>query len=121
MRYEHLRVLLDDDDLWGMFVDMAGEFAQAAAPAEVMQALRLGRLTALNKKDDGVRGIVAGSVMRRLVCRAIAAQFSDEFLARTAPFQFALQTRAGPDAMGHALRAALEADPDAVLLSLSTG
>ncbi len=118
MRYEHLRVLLEDDDAWGFFTLLAQDFARAAVPDSVMQALRLGRMTALQREDGKIRGIVAGSVLRRLVCKAVAAQFSDEFLERTAPFQFALQTKAGTDALAHAIRLLTDFDPDAVVISL---
>ena len=83
-----------------------------------MQALRLGRMTALRKKEDEVRGIVAGSVLRRLVCKVVARQFSDELEAWTAPFQFALQTKAGTDALSHALRFLTDLDEDVVIISL---
>ena len=52
------------------------------------------------------------------MARTLAKQFGDALQAATAPYQFALQTRAGSDAMGHVLRAATEMDPEAVLLSL---
>ena len=45
----------------------------------------MGRMTALRKDTGRVRGIVAGSVIRRVVCRAVARQFDDHFLAATAP------------------------------------
>ncbi len=118
MRYEHLRVLIEDDSLWAMFGDLAEDFARAEVPTAVMQALRLGRMTALNKKDNKVRGIVAGSVLRRLVCKTVAAQYSDDFMTRTAPFQFALQTKAGTDALAHAIRFLTDHDEHAVVVSL---
>ncbi len=118
MRYEHLRVLIEDDDAWDLFVRMAQDFARAEAPASVLQALRLGRMTALQKDNSQVRGIVAGSILRRLVCKTVAAQFSEDFLQRTAPFQFALQTKAGTDALAHAVRLLTDLDPDAVVVSL---
>eukprot|EP00973_Karenia_brevis_P014190 1930059-Karenia_brevis.AAC.1 len=118
MRYEHLRVLLDDEIAWSSFVDLAQDFARANVPAEVMQALRLGRMTALRKDDSKVRGIVAGAVLRRVVCRAVAMQLGGAFLEATAPFQFALQTRAGTDALAHALRYLTDSDPEAVIVSL---
>ena len=34
-----------------------------------MKAIRLGRMTALSKPDGGVRGIVVGDFLRRLVAR----------------------------------------------------
>ena len=118
MRYEHLRVLLEDDGLWELFRGMAQDFARAKVPEDVMQALRLGRMTALRKKEGGVRGIVAGSILRRLVCKTVAAQFGDHFLARTSPFQFALQTKAGTDALAHAIRFLTDQDEHAVVVSL---
>ena len=38
--------------------------------------IRIGRLTALSKLDGGVRGIVAGDVVRRLVLRTMSKQLS---------------------------------------------
>eukprot|EP00973_Karenia_brevis_P089074 12352557-Karenia_brevis.AAC.1 len=78
-----------------------------------MQALRMGRMKALKKAGTKVRGIVAGSVLRRVVCRALAMQYGDVLLEATAPYEFALQTRAGTDAIGHVLRYLTDNDPDA--------
>ena len=118
MRYEHLRVLLEDDQAWASFCELAQDFARAAVPEDIMQALRLGRMTALQKENGKVRGIVADSVLRRLVCRAVASQHSDAFLERTFPFQYALQTKAGTDTLAMALRFITDTDPDAVIVSL---
>ena len=118
MRYEHLRVLIEDEDAWNLFTGLAQDFARAAVPDSVLQALRLGRMTALKKDNGKVRGIVAGSILRRLVCKTVASQFSDSFLERTAPFQFALQTKAGTDALAHAVRVLTDLDPDTVVVSL---
>ena len=41
-----------------------------------------------------------------------------EFEAECAPFQCALSTRAGTDCVGHLLRAATDADPEATVLSV---
>ena len=49
---------------------------------------------------------------------SVARQFGAIFLATTAPYQFALQTPAGAEALVLALRALTEEDPDAVILSL---
>ena len=118
MRYEHLRVLLEDDDSWALFVDLAKNFARADVPLAIMQALRLGKMTALQKDNGKVRGIVAGAVLRRVVCRAVASQHADAFLQATAPFQFALQTPASAEALVMALRAVTDFDPDTVVLNL---
>ena len=69
-------------------------FAVGEVPHEIMKAIRLGRMTTLRKPDGGVRGIVVGDFLRRLVARTLAQQFSKAVLEATAPFQFALSTKA---------------------------
>ena len=117
-RYEHLRVLIEDEALWGVFAAFAQAFARAQVPDDVMQALRLGRMTALKKEGGRIRGIVAGSVLRRLVGKAVARQYAARFLHATAPYQFALRTPAGTDVVAHILRYITEGDPDKVVVSL---
>lgn len=118
LRYEHLRVLVDDEDHWSLFVAFAQVFARGDIPEETASALALGRLTALRKYSGRVRGIVAGSTLRRLVSRSLATQFSDLFLETTAPYQFALQTRTGTDAAGLVLRLLTDTQGDLVVISL---
>ena len=48
----------------------------------------------------------------------MARQYAQEFLRRTAPYQYALQTRAGTEAVAHILRFLTESDPDTVVVSL---
>ena len=74
---------------------MGQELARAQVPHEILQSIRIGRLTALQKESGGVRGIVAGDIVRRLVTRTIAQQMDRAFEIATAPFQYALSTRAG--------------------------
>ena len=52
-----------------------------------------GSMTALRKKDGGVRGIAIGTTFRRLVAWILARQFMREVEKTCAPFQFALSTR----------------------------
>ena len=50
-------------------------------------------MSALRKANGGVRGIVVGDVLRRLVARTIAQQVGAAVERATAPFQYALKTR----------------------------
>ena len=54
-------------------------------------------MTALQKKDGGVRGMASGTSFRRLVAKTLARQFSVAVETTCAPFQLALSTRAGVD------------------------
>ena len=49
-------------------------FARAQIPDEILQSIRMGRMTTLQKPTGGVRGIVVGDFVRRLVARTIAQQ-----------------------------------------------
>ena len=116
--YEHLKVLLDETDIFELLFDAVTSLAQARVPASISKALTSARLTAVTKKDGGVRGIATGCSLRRLTARTLAKQFAKEFEKECAPFQYALSTRAGTDCVGHLLRAATEANPRATVLSV---
>ena len=77
-----------------------------------------GRLTALKKPDGGVRGIVVSDVLRRLVARTIAKQYAEAAEKATAPFQYALRTRAGCECVAHVLQTLTDLDPNATILSI---
>ena len=116
--YEHLKSFVEEVDLMELLFAAATSLAQAQVPLVISQALMGASLTALSKTDGGVRGTETGTTLRRLVARALAKQFMKEFEAECAPFQYALSTRAGTDCVGHLLRAATDADPDATVLSV---
>ena len=80
--------------------------------------MRLGRMTALSKDDGGVRGIVAGDVIRRLTARTMAQQLSKAMESSTAPFQFALSTKAGCECIPHTLQTLCEMNPEATVISV---
>ena len=80
--------------------------------------VRLGRLTALSKPDGGVRGIVAGDVVRRLVARTMSQQLSPGVERATRPHQYAMTTKAGCECIAHALQGLTEIDPEATITSI---
>ena len=87
-------------------------------PDTILQAIRLGRLTALQKPDGGVRGIVVGDIIRRLVARTMAKQIAKKVETATAPFQYALKTKAGCECVAHVLQTLTDTDPEATVLSI---
>eukprot|EP00973_Karenia_brevis_P090932 12405089-Karenia_brevis.AAC.1 len=83
-----------------------------------MDAVRLGRMTALVKPNGRVRGIVTGDTLRRLTARTLAQEFSKEFDRACSPFQFALTTRARTECVAHMLQAITQDDPEATIVSI---
>ena len=70
-----LRVCLDDVETLALLVSAAEDFARAETP-DVTRSFMLATMTALQKKDGGVRGIATGTSFRRLVAKTLARQFS---------------------------------------------
>ena len=91
-----------------MFFLMAEQLAEGRVAEVAVQAIRLGRLTALRKPGGGVR---------RLTSRTMAQQLGEAVKLPTSPFQFALSTRAGCECIAYTLQA-LEANPEATNLSV---
>ena len=89
---------------------MCEEFARAQVSDEVVQALRMGRLTALQKSSGGIRGIVVGDFIRRLVARTLAQQLNPAIEQATSPFQFALTTKSGCECIAHIAQALTDLD-----------
>ena len=108
MTAEHLRVLLDSPSC----TSLLGE------AEEVVTVIRLGRMTALQKANGGVRGIVVGDVFRRVVARTIAQQYAKLGEAATHPFQCALSTRAGTECVTHIVQAMTSEDRETTILSI---
>ena len=85
--------------------------AESLATAQVSQEVWI---TALQKPTGGVRGIVAGDIIRRLVGR----QLGPAVERATSLFQRALSTRAGCECVAHALQVLCETDPQSTVLSI---
>ena len=118
MMTEHLRPILENVSDVGLLFQVAQFFATASIPEEILEALRVGRLTTLQKPNGGVRGIVAGDVFRRVVARTMAQQLGPEIERATSPFQYALSTRAGTECIAHAIQASTDLNPNATVLSI---
>ena len=74
MTADHIKVVLESERDCTSLWRMCQEFARGHIPAEILQAVRIGRMTALQKPQGGVRGIVVGDFMRRVVARTLAQQ-----------------------------------------------
>ena len=99
MTTERLRPLLHEGKSLELFSEVCS-LAQAKVPQIVVDMVRSGRLTVLNK-PDGVRGIVVGDVIRRL--RTMEQQMAEIVERATAPHQYALSTIARCECVAHVL------------------
>ena len=117
MTADHLRMILDSEADTAKFWRLAQDLARAAVPEKILDVIRLGQLTALAKPSGGIRGIVCGDIVRRLVARTMAQQLAPAVERATSPFQCALTTRAGGECIAHALQAFTDLDDRSLTLT----
>ena len=118
MSCEQLQPLLISERDMVSLCQVATLLARGDVVLSALRILRMERVTALRKPKSGVRGIVVRDVLRRLVVRTMAKQCSKSAEAATAPFQCALQTRAGSECVSHVLQTLTDLDPNATTLSV---
>ena len=118
MTADHLFPVLESDRDSALLVQVASKLARGDVPEEVIDSIRLGRLTALNKPDGGVRGIVVGDIFRRLVAKTMAKQMAKKAEKATAPFQYALSTKAGWECIAHILQALTDLDANTTVVTI---
>ena len=118
MTTEHFRLLCSDMRTLHVFFQVAEKFARGEIPASVVKMVKLGRMTALSKPDGGVRGIVTGDVVRRLVARTMAQQLGKAVEAATSPHRYAPSTKAGCECIAHILQGLIDADERATVISV---
>ena len=118
MTAEHLRVISESEVDTSSLCRVAQDLATAEVPPDVIALLRMGRLTALEKPADGVRGIVCGDIVRRLVARTIAQSMSAAVQAATSPFQYALTTKSGRECVAHAIQSLTDLNSQATVLTI---
>ena len=75
-------------------------------------------MVALRKQSGGIRGLVMADVFRRLVSRTLAQPAATAFQESCAPFQYALSTRAGAEALVRGLGLSTELSARATVVSV---
>ena len=118
MTTEHLKIILDTTECCALFGEVATLFAKGQIPREILEGVRVERMTALQKPDGGVRGIVVGDVVRRLVAKTLAQQFGSQVEGATHPFQYTLSTRVGTECVTHVVQTLISMDGGATILSI---
>ena len=111
MTVEHLQPLLDHPRDLHMFFRACEQLARAQIPFAIQACIRLGRLTALQKPNGGVR-------VRRLVARTMSQQLMDSVQRATTPYQYTMSTKSGCECIAHALQGLTELDPRATVMSI---
>ena len=86
MTADHFFPILDNEGGLELLARVASIMAQGMMPDEALTGVKLGRLTGLQIPDGGVRGIVVGDIMRRLVARTMAKQVAKKVEKATTPF-----------------------------------
>ena len=115
-RFEHFRVLLQDDEAMELLARICNLFLAGMIPAEVALSFAGARLIALRKNQYDVRPIAVGSVFRRLVAKVACNVLKADMSAFFAPFQFRVATPGGTEHLTRLLQLTLAQHPDWIIL-----
>ena len=96
-----------------VFASFAGLVSQGCVPRGVLEGFRLGRVTALQKPDGGIRGIIVGDIIRRLIARTIALEISKQVEEATAPHQ-----KSGCECVSHMVQMLTQLNPQQTVVSV---
>ena len=108
----------DEEEGADLFHHAASCLVQGLMPSDMVAGLRIGRMVALTKPFGGVRAFVMRNVFRRLVSRTCAQQAAGAFQAVCAPFQYALSTTAGSEALAREHNLSTESGSRTTVLSV---
>ena len=118
MTTDHLFPLLESERDTQKLHQFASTLARAEVPAEIVDLIRMVRITTLWKKDGGVRGITVGDVLRRLIARTIVKQVCSAVESATSPFQFSLSTKAGCECVAHVIQSLTDTNAETTVVSV---
>ena len=90
--------------------------AKGSLPARVAPYFCGAKLHAAKKKDNGLRPIAVGDLLCRLVAKCFASAVGAKVSALLAPHQLGVAVRNGCEAVTHAVREVVDADPSSWVL-----
>ena len=100
---ESLRLVLDDEEATNRFIAVAQQLGRGQIAPPVASLLGLGRLVAWQKPNGGIRGLVIGDVLRRLVARSLAQLYATHSGSLPLPIRSLYPSwhRSGHQSLGH--------------------
>jgi len=119
----HVAYFLDSVDIPGSslltnLTHFVNNLVNGKLPESSRSVFTAANLTALTKKDGGIRPIAVGSVLRRLVSKCMMFRFNSKISTFLSPFQVGVGTPGGAEAIPHALRSMFNQDPSLLLLKI---
>ena len=107
LRPAHLRFFLgaaSHVDVLYRFTDVVNKLLTGSLPEKTQKYVGGANLTALLKKDGGLRPIACGDVWRRLTARCVCKNFAKDFLGALDPHQFGVAISGGTEILVHTAR-----------------
>ena len=124
MRPEHLKSILKNtspalaNKTLAALTKVTNAMAAGKVPAQVRPFLCGARLIAGKKKDNSLRPIAVGNLLRRIVAKCFSSALAQQAAAALAPNQLGVGVRGGAEAIAHAVVEAVKADPSRWVLQV---
>ena len=117
MRPEHFKAVLKStssvlaEKALVALIRLVNKMAAGKVPKAVAPFLCGARLHAGKKKDNSLRPIAVGNLLRRLVSKCFSSALADRAAALLSPHQLGVGVRGGCEAIAHAVKEAVTTDP----------
>ena len=124
LRPEHLRSVLKNtssalaNKALVALTKVVNVMAAGKVPARVRPFLCGARLVAGKKKDDSLRPIAIGNLLRRVVAKCFSSALAEKAASLLAPNQLGVGVRGGAEAIAHAVSEAVKVDPSCWVLQV---
>ena len=115
-RFEHLKVLLEDEVTADGLFTACSLMARGDLPLEIAKLLSASRLIALPKCNGDVRPIAIGECLRCITARVICRQKREAFADYFCPMQHGVSTPSGSELVAHHIKLLLERNNDWVAI-----
>jgi len=118
MRNEHLTVLVANTLHAPSLLEALASLGDGSAPLSVVQFLRGGLLTPLEKDDGTYRPLTLSNVIRRASLKAVLQQHRDDVMAAVGNLQYGVARKAGIDALHKSLQTRVATYPTNAVVSI---
>merc|ERR1712218_20450 len=124
MRPEHLKSVLKNtsaslaNKTLGALTKLVNVMAAGKVPVQVRPFLCGARLVAGKKKDNSLRPIAIGNLLRRVVAKCFSSALAQQAAVLLAPNQLGVGVRGGAEAIAHAVTDAVRVHPSCSVLQV---
>ena len=114
----HIKSIVSTQDGLESLALILNRIYSGRIPDAIRRGIKLSQLTPLSKENGGIRPVLVGDVLIRIIGKAVVVLEQNRIARRFEPLQLAVCARAGSEVVIHGVRAYLDAHPDDIAIGV---